>query len=63
MQTSEKPRLEITPADNEPVGYRCSACGQIFILPEDRSPRDAAIELLAAYQEHVVVEHAREARD
>jgi hypothetical protein len=61
MQTTENPRLEITPADKEPVGYRCSACGQIFILPEDRSPRDATIELLAAYQEHVVVEHARQA--
>ena len=63
MQSNENPRLEITLADNEPAGYRCSVCEQIFILPEDRNPKEAAIELLAAFQEHVVVEHGREAQN
>jgi len=37
--------------------YECSLCGQPFILPEDREPRDGAAELLAAFREHVREQH------
>jgi hypothetical protein len=53
----------LTGTKDDPLAYRCSLCGQHFILPDDRSPRDAAAELLAAFQEHVREEHAEEAKD
>jgi hypothetical protein len=63
MQSHEKPHLVMTGAKGEPIAYQCSACGQIFLLPEDRSPKDAAKELLAAFQDHVGEVHAEEAKD
>jgi len=63
MQPNEKPHLVITAAEDEHIGYRCSVCGQLFLLPDDQSPKEAAIELLASFQEHVVVEHALEAKN
>ena len=40
-------------AKGEPMTYRCSQCDQIFLLPEDRGPKDAATELWAAFQDHL----------
>jgi hypothetical protein len=63
MQANEKPHLKMTGAEGEPMAYHCSLCGQLFLLPDDRSPKDAAAELLAAFQEHVGEEHAQEGKD
>jgi hypothetical protein len=63
MQANEKSHLVMTGAKGEPVAYHCSLCGQLFLLPDDRSPKDAAAELVAAFQEHVDEEHAREGKD
>jgi hypothetical protein len=63
MQANEKPQLVMTGGNGEPIGYRCSLCSQLFLLPDDRSPKEAAAELLAAFQEHVGEEHAKEAKD
>jgi hypothetical protein len=64
MQSNEKPHLVVTSrVEGEPMSYECSRCGQIFLLPEDRSPRDAAAELLAAFRNHVGEEHAEQAGD
>ena len=50
----EKPQLEISDfRKGEPFIYRCSVCGQIFLPPEDRSPKEAMAELLAAFHEHI----------
>ena len=59
----EKPRLVMTGAKGEPMAYECSLCGQLFLLPGDRSPKEAAAELMAAFQEHVQAEHAEEGKD
>ena len=61
MQANEKPHLVMTGAKGEPLAYHCSLCGQLFLLPDDRSPKDAAVELLAAFQEHVGEEHSEKA--
>ena len=54
MQLNEKPHLVVTNwVKGGPVTYECSRCGQIFLPPEDRNPKDAAKELLAAFHEHV----------
>ncbi len=63
MEPDEKPRLVMTRSKDEPMTYQCSLCGQLFILPDDRSPKDAAAELLAAFQDHVGEEHAEEGKD
>jgi hypothetical protein len=64
MELNEKPSLVATSwVKDEPMSYQCSRCGQLFLLPDDRSPRDAARELLAAFREHVGEEHAEEAKD
>jgi len=63
MQANEKPHLVMTDGKAEPLAYRCSLCGQLFLLPDDRIPKEAAAELLAAFQEHVGEEHAKEAKD
>jgi uncharacterized OB-fold protein len=47
----------------EPMSYQCSQCGQIFLPPEDRDPKDAAEELLAAFHEHVGEVHAEKANE
>ena len=59
----EKPRLVMTGAKGEPMAYECSLCGQLFLLPDDRSPKEAAAELMITFQEHVREEHAGEAKD
>ena len=59
----EKPRLLMTGAKGEPMAYECSLCGQLFLLPDDRSPKEAAAELMIVFQEHVREEHAGEAKD
>jgi len=59
----EKPRLVMTGAKGEPMAYECSLCGQLFLLPDDRSPKEAAAELMIVFQEHVREEHAEEAKD
>ena len=41
----------------EQLFYECSLCRQRFILPEDREPKEAAAELLAAFKEHVGEQH------
>ena len=38
--------------------YECSLCSQRFILPEDRDPKDAAAELVAAFKEHAREQHS-----
>jgi hypothetical protein len=64
MQLNEKPHLVVTSwIKGEPMSYECSRCGQIFLLPEDRSPKDAVAELLAAFHDHVGEVHAETAND
>ena len=63
MQSNEKPHLIMAGGKGEPTAYHCSLCGQLFLLPDDRSPKEAAAELWAAFQEHVGEEHAEEAKD
>jgi hypothetical protein len=63
MQVNEKPHLGMTGAKGEPMTYQCSLCGHLFLVPDDRSPKDAAAELLAAFHDHVGEEHADEAKD
>lgn len=41
----------------EPFAYECSRCGQRFLFPEDRSPKDGVAELWSAFREHVDEEH------
>lgn len=53
MQVHEKPCLGMTGAKGEPMTYECSLCGQLFPVPDEGSPEDAAAELTAAFQEHV----------
>ena len=59
----EKPRLVMTGGKDELMAYECSLCGQLFLLPDDQSPKEAAAELVAAFQEHVREAHAEEAKD
>ena len=35
------------------MAYKCSLCGQMFLLPEDRSPKKAAAEVMDAFREHL----------
>ncbi len=64
MQANGKPHLVVTSwIQGEPMSYQCSRCSQIFLLPEDRSPKDGAAELLAAFQEHVGEEHAEKGEE
>jgi hypothetical protein len=54
----EKPRLVISSYDaGEPMAYQCSLCGQTFILPEDRTPKEGMTELWATFKEHVQERH------
>jgi hypothetical protein len=54
----EKPRLVLPRlAKGEPFDYQCSRCGQPFLLPEDRTPREAMAELWAAFNQHVQEAH------
>jgi hypothetical protein len=59
----EKPRLLLIPwVKGEPLAYRCSRCCQVFLLPEDRTPKEGAAEVWAAFWEHVDKEHRDGAR-
>jgi len=53
-ETIEKPKLEISQyVKGEAFTYQCSLCGQAFLLPEDRNPKEAMKELWTAFNEHV----------
>jgi len=59
---NEKPTLVMNAwLMGEPVGYECSFCGQRFLLPEDRNPREGAAELYAAFHDHVREQHPEDA--
>jgi len=53
MQVNEKPYLGTTGTKGEPMTYECSLCGHVFLVRDDLSPKDAAEELVAAFEEHV----------
>jgi hypothetical protein len=40
-----------------PFSYECSLCGQKFLLPDDRDPKEAVAEVRAAFKDHVREEH------
>ena len=64
MEPNKKPHLVVTAwVAGQPVTYKRSLCGRLFLLPDHRIPGDAAAELVAAFQEHVGEEHAQEAKD
>lgn len=64
MKSNEKPHLVVTGwIQGEPMSYECSECAQIFLLPEDRDPKDAAAELLEAFHDHVGEIHAEKAEE
>ena len=64
MNSNEQPRLVAAGwVKGEPMAYRCSLCGQIFLLPDDRTPKEAPAELRAAFHQHVGEEHGGEAED
>ena len=57
----DRPQLVLSPwIKGEPVHYKCSACNQMFILPEDRTPKEAMAEVWAAFHEHVRDVHPEE---
>ena len=57
----ERPKLVPSPwIKGELYSYRCSICDHPFLPPEDRSPKEAMEELLAAFNEHVRDEHSTE---
>jgi hypothetical protein len=59
---NEKPHLVINyQKKGAPIAYECSVCGQRFMLPEDRSPKEAVTELLGAFTEHVREKHSEPA--
>lgn len=59
----ERPHLVISEAAaGQSILYECSLCGQKFVLPEDRTPREGASEILAAFRNHIREEHAESER-
>ena len=53
-ETIEKPKLEISEyVKGKAFTYQCSLCGQGFLPPEDRNPKEAMKELWTAFNEHV----------
>jgi hypothetical protein len=57
------PRLVLTPWVKEvPFDFVCSQCGQTFAFPEDRTPKEGAAVLWAAFRVHVLEKH-REAAE
>jgi hypothetical protein len=46
----------------EPLAYKCSLCGQVFLLPDDRNPKEGVAELWAAFRDHVQAQHPEEHR-
>lgn len=60
----EKPHLVMDCwVRGEPLAYKCSRCGLPFLLPEDRTPREGASELWAAFKQHIQKEHPEDAED
>ncbi len=60
---SERPELVTTNwPRGEAMGYKCSLCGQVFLPPEDRTPKEAAAEVMAAFKEHVREQHGERHR-
>jgi hypothetical protein len=60
--SQSKPRLLINYQKGAPIVYECSLCGQRFILPEDRSPKEAMTELRGAFKEHIQEKHPEHAK-
>ncbi len=55
---NEKPQLIMTRwVKGEAMAYECSLCGQTFLLPEDRPPKEGVAEVWAAFNDHVRREH------
>jgi hypothetical protein len=51
---SERPTLVTTNwLCGEATAYKGSLCGQIFLRPEDRSPKEATAEVMDAFKEHL----------
>ena len=51
---TEEPKLVLSPwIKGEALGYMCSICGQVFLLPEDRTPKKAMEEVIDAFKEHI----------
>ena len=58
-QMNEKAHLVIKSQEGgEPIGYQCSLCDQMFILPEDRTPKEAVAELWDVFKKHVQEDHS-----
>jgi len=59
---NEKPQLVMdASAKGESIVYRCSACTEIFLLPNEQTPKAAAAKLWAAWNQHVQEKHSDEA--
>jgi len=59
-----RPKLVMTQwVKGEPMSYACSLCGQKFLLPEDRNPKEGVAEVLAAFNDHVKERHSDPATD
>jgi hypothetical protein len=59
--SDEKPQLVMSSWEKgAPLIYKCSLCGQGFLLPEDRSPKEGVAELWAAFNDHVREKHAED---
>jgi uncharacterized OB-fold protein len=57
----ERPQLRMSRwTKGKPMTCECSACGQTFLPPEDRSPKQAMQELLAAFEQHIREMHGDE---
>jgi hypothetical protein len=55
---NEKPTLVMNVwLRGEPPAYECLICGQRFLLPEGRSPKEAAKDVWSAFREHVRENH------
>ncbi len=60
--TNKAHLMIVSPATSDgPFFYKCSLCEQQFLLPEDRTPKEAVAELWATFKEHVREEHPEDA--
>jgi hypothetical protein len=58
---TERPRLVLSEwHKGELLNYECSLCGRKFLLPEDRNRKEAAAEIMAAFNDHLREEHPEE---
>ncbi len=61
---TERPQLVIADwIKGEPIAYKCSLCGQTFLLPEDQTPKEGVAELWAAFNDHVGEAHPEKCAD